>query len=185
MFDIKITLLFLGLPIGLLAFAYIVFPRKTKNFFMNLLPAWKKRYVICHLTYQAGLVDVFFVIPNKLGLTNVGKFDYLLNEKYAALVFNKRVHYVLNENDSIPKTFIEHTKEEVIFQTAEIKNALENNVMEYLFSKKKELLIIGLFIIAIIATLAIAYNIVNVNELKTLVQNPPTPAIEYVTTTGK
>lgn len=185
MFDIKITLLFLGLPVGLLAFAYIVFPRKTKNFFMNLLPAWKKRYVVCHLTYQAGLKDVFLVIPNPTGLTAIGKYEYLLNEKYAALTYNKRIHYVLNETDSIPKTFVEHTKEEVIFQAGEIKNALENNVMAYLFSKKKELLIMGLFIIAIIATLAIVYNIVSVNELKTLVQNPPTPAIEYVTTTGK
>ena len=174
MYDIRITLLVLGLPIALLAFAYVVFPRKTKNFFMDVLPAWKKRYVICHLTYQAGLVDVFYVIPNKLGLTTVGKMEYMLNEKYSALVFNKRVHYVLNETDAIPKTFIEHTKEEVIFQAAEIKTALENNVMEYLFSKKKELLIIGLFIIAILATLAIVYNIINVNELKTIVQTPVT-----------
>ena len=174
MFDIRITLLFIGLPIILFAFAYIVFTRKTKNFFMKIIPAWRKRYVICHLTYQAGLVDVFYVIPNKLGLTTVGKFDYLLNEKYIALTFKKRHHYVLDENDSIPKTYIAHTKEEVIFQTSEIKNALENNVMEYLFSKKKELLIIGLFIIATIATLAIIYNIININELKTIVSTPAT-----------
>jgi hypothetical protein len=38
--------------------------------------------------------------------------------------------------------------------------------MEYLFSKKKEMLIIGLFIVAIIAILAIIYNIISINELK-------------------
>jgi hypothetical protein len=44
------------------------------------------------------------------------------------------------------------------------------------------MLIIGLFIVAIIATLAIAYNIMNVNELKSLIQNPPVEAVQYVTT---
>jgi hypothetical protein len=82
----------------------------------------------------------------------------------------KRNHFVLNESDSIPKSFEKYDKQAVIFQSAEIQTALDNNVMEYLFSKKKELLIIGLFIIATISMLALIYNIIALNELKTIMK---------------
>lgn len=168
MFNITIMLLFMFLPIVLLVIAFVLFKRKTMNILMTLIPAWNKRYVICHVTFQAGLKEVHKVIPNQAGLTRVGKFSYLLTPEYIALTFNKRHHYVLDEANSIPKSFEAFDKEAIIFQASEIQTALDNNVMEYLFSKKKELLIIGLFVIATISMLALIYNVIAINELKTV-----------------
>ena len=170
MFNVTIMLLFMFLPIFLLVVAFVLFKRKTMNLLMKFIPAWNKRYVICHLTYKAGLKDVFNVIPNPAGLTQVGAYSYLLSDKYVAITFMKRNHFVLDEANSIPKSFDEYDKQAVIFQSAEIQTALDNNVMEYLFSKKKELLIIGLFIIATISMLALIYNIIALNELKTIMK---------------
>jgi hypothetical protein len=168
MFNMTIMLLFMFLPILFLVIAFVLFKRKTMNILMKVIPAWNKRYVVCHMTYMAGMKDIFNVIPNPAGLTKVGNYSYLLNEKYVALTYMKRNHYVLQEADSIPKSFEAHDQNAIIFQSAEIQTALDNNVMEYLFSKKKELLIIGLFIIATISMLALIYNIIALNELKTI-----------------
>jgi hypothetical protein len=156
----------MGLPLIMGVIAYGLFPRKTKNLLMKLVPAWNKRYVICHLNYRAGLKDIFNVIPNMEGLTKVGKFSYNLSDKYAALTFNKRLHFVLQEEDVFPKTYTEITDELLIYRAAEIQTALDNTVMDYLFSKKKELLIIGLFVLATVSLLAIIYNIYELNNLK-------------------
>jgi hypothetical protein len=168
MFNVTIMLMVMFLPIFILVVAFVLFKRKTMNLLMQYIPAWNKRYVICHMTYQAGLCEVFRVIPNQAGLTQVGKYSYLLEEKYVALTFAKRHHYVLDEANSIPKSFESYSKESVLFQAAEIQTALDNNVMEYLFSKKKELLIIGLYIIATISMFAMIYNVIALNELKTI-----------------
>ena len=168
MFNWTIMLLFMFLPILFLVIAFVLFKRKTMNILMKLIPAWNKRYVVCHMTYKAGLKDVYNVIPNPSGLTQVGKYSYLLSDKYIALTYLKRNHFVLNESDSIPKSFEKYNKRAIIFQSAEIKTALENFVMEYLFSKKKEILIIGLFIIATISMLALIYNIIALNEIKNI-----------------
>jgi hypothetical protein len=136
---------------------------------MSFIPAWNKRYVVCHVCYKAGLSDIYKVIPNLKGLTQVGNFSYLLTDKYITLTYKKRNHFVLNESDSIPKSFEQYNKQAIIFQSAEIQTALDNNVMEYLFSKKKELLIIGLFVIATISMLALIYNVIALNELKNLI----------------
>lgn len=174
MFNWTIALLFMFLPIAVLVIAFVVFKRKTNNLLMRIIPAWNKRYVVCHVMYQAGMKEVYNVIPNQSGLTQVGKYSYLLTEKYITLTFMKRNHFVLNEADSIPKSFEAYDKKSVIFQAAEIQTALDNNVMEYLFSKKKEILIIGLFIIATISMLALIYNIIALNELKTLISSQTT-----------
>jgi hypothetical protein len=168
MFNWTIMLLFMFLPILFLVIAFVLFKRKTMNLLMKFIPAWKKRYVVCHMNYQAGMKDIYNVIPNQSGLTQVGKYSYDLAEKYVALTYMKRNHYVLDEENAIPKNYEKYDKNEIIFQAAEIQTALDNNVMEYLFSKKKELLIIGLFIIATISMLALIYNIIALNELKGL-----------------
>lgn len=170
MFNIQIMLYVLAIPFILFGIGYGLFPKQTKNLLMKLIPAWKKRYVICHMRYQGGLSEVFYVIPNLQGLTQVGKYSYQLIDKYSCFTWNNRLHFVLDENDAIPRNFEIQTKESVIFQSAEIQTALNNSVMDYLFSRKKEMLIIGLFIVAIIAILAIVYNIIQTNELKELIK---------------
>jgi hypothetical protein len=168
----------LGLPLILGVIAYGLFPRKTKNILMKLVPAWKKRYVICHLNYRAGLKDVFYVIPNMEGLTKVGKFSYNLADKYATLTFNQRLHFVLQEKDVFPKTYTEITDELLIYRAAEIQTALDNTVMDYLFSKKKEILLIGLFVLATISLLAIVYNIYELNNMRAAIAAIPiTPQV--------
>ncbi len=166
MFNVTIMIFFILFPILVGVGIYVLFPRKTKNILCKLIPAWNKRYVVCHMNYQAGLSDIYNVIPNPQGLTQVGKYSYDLTDKYVCLYFLKRAHFVLDENNSIPRAYSKPTNEDIIFQAAEIQTALNNNVMEYLFSKKKEVLIIGFFILATINILAIVYNIYAINALQ-------------------
>lgn len=144
--------------------AYTFFPRQTKNFFTRMTK--RKRFVVCHMRYtNTTFEDEFVVVPESDYLTEVKKFSYDLNPKYAIGYWKKRLHFVLDENNTIPKHFIKDDNEEVVFQAMEIQNALNNNVTEYLFTKRKEILIMGLFIIAIAATIAIVYSIIRINEL--------------------
>ena len=170
MFDVKIFLYVLLAPFLFVLIAYGAFPRQTMNAFMKIIPAWRKRYVVCHVRYSGGLSEVFKVVPNLTGLTKVGKYSYQLEEKYAIMKFNNRIHYILDEVNAIPRTLTDISKDDVIFQAAEIQTALNNSVMDYLFSRKKEILIIGLFIVAIISIFAIVYNIIQINDLKALIQ---------------
>jgi hypothetical protein len=170
MFNVQIMIIVMLLPFIIGGIAYGIWPRKTKNLLMDLVPAWKKRYVICHLNYKAGMNDIFKVIPNQEGLTQVGNFSYMLTDKYIALTFDKRLHYVLQEEDVFPKTFGELTTADIIYRAAEIQTALDNTVMDYLFSKKKELLIMGLFLLGIIAIGAIIYNVYELNGIKAAIE---------------
>ena len=178
MFDIKIMLMFMLFPLAGIVISFVLFKRKTMNFLRMIIPKWNKRYVICHLRFQAGLEEIHNVIPNQQGLTKVGEYAYLLSEKYIILTHNKRVHYILNEADAIPAICAATKKEDIIFQAAEIQTALDNNVMEYLFSQKKDLLIWGLFILIFIAIAAIGYNIVTLGELKTMLSTSTPSVIE-------
>lgn len=171
MYNAQITIIILIAPIIIGVIAYGLFPRITKNVLCKFIPAWNKRYVVCHMTYQAGMRNVFHIIPNHSGLTQVGKYSYNLSEKYAVLVHAKRFHFILDENDVIPRNFEPQTKDTITYQAAEIQTALDNNVMEYLFSKKKELLIFGLFILGIISVLAIVYNIYELNAIKAVLES--------------
>jgi len=121
------------------------------------------------MVYQAGLSDIYFVVRNDDGLTKVGRYSYELSDKYITLIFNKRAHFILDENNAIPRHFKPDINEEIIFQAAEIQTALNNSVMDYLFSKKKDILIIGLFCLCIISLLAIVYVTYELNGLKVVV----------------
>ena len=178
MFNTQLTINILLVIIGFVSLSYILFTRQMTNLAMRVLPKLKKRYVVCHLRYQAGLEDIYNVIPNPQGLTKVGSYSYELGDKYVALSFNKRKHYVLQENDTIPKTFEGQTDESIIFQAAEIQTALNNTVMEYLFSKKKDILILGLFIIAVAAILCIIYNIYEIAKLKEMILALPIQSVQ-------
>ena len=153
---------------GIIAFvvmlSYTFFPRQTKNFYVRVTK--RKRYVVCHMKYaNTKYEDTFNVVPESDFITKVRNFSYDLNPKYAVLFWKKRLHFVLDENNSIPLHFTVDNKEEIMFQAMEIQNALNNNVTEYLFTKRKEILIMGLFLVAIASTLAVIYSIIRINEL--------------------
>ena len=177
MFNYTIMLYVLALPFVLGGIAFGLFPRKTKNILMRLIPAWNKRYVICHVKFTGGMSEDYLVVPNLQGLTAVGKYMYQLTDKYICLTWKKRNHFILDEADSIPRNFEIQTKDSIIFQAAEIQTALNNSVMEYLFSRKKEIIIICLFILVIIAIFAIVYNVTQLNEFKTILQAQTAPVI--------
>ena len=161
------TVLILLVIFSIGIFAYAMFPRKTKNFLAEWIPAWKKRYVVCHVRYPTGQSDAWKVVPNQQGLTQVGKYSYNLSDTYAIMRYNNRLHFLLDESDTIPRTMKERTKEDIIFQAAEIQTALNNTVMDYLFSRKKELLIMGLFglgILCLIALVYVGYEIFSMKE---------------------
>ncbi len=144
--------------------AYTFFPRQTKNLFVKLTK--RKRFVVCHMHYaNTQYEDEFIIVPESDFLTEVKKFSYDLNPKYAIGHWKKRLHFVLDENNTIPLHFTQDNNEEIIFQAMEIQNALNNNVTEYLFTKRKEILILGLFAVAIIAIIALIYSIVRMNEV--------------------
>jgi len=145
-------------------FFYTFFPRQTRNFWIRVTK--RKRYVVCHLRYSnTEFEDSFNVVPESDGLTEVKKNSYNLNPKYAIMVWKNRLHYVLHEKNCIPFHFAVDDKAEILFQAMEIQTALNNDVTEYLFTKRKELLILGLFIVAIVATIALCYSVIRMNEL--------------------
>ncbi len=158
---------------GIIAFivmlSYTFFPRQTKNFYVRITKS--KRFVVCHMKYaNTKYEDEFAVVPESDFLTKVKSFSYDLNPKYAIGYWKKRLHFVLDENNSIPLHFEKDNKEEIMFQAMEIQNSLNNNVTEYLFTKKRDILIMGLFIVAIVATIALIYSIVRMNELLEKIQ---------------
>lgn len=154
----------IGIVAFILVLANLFFPRQTLNLYIRMTK--RKRFVVCHMRYaNTKFEDEFAVVPESDFITKVKSFSYDLNPKYSIGFWKKRLHFVLDENNSIPKHFEKDNNEEIMFQAMEIQNALNNNVTEYLFTKRKELLIIGLFIVAIVATLALIYSIVRMNEL--------------------
>ena len=160
-----LILLIIGCVIGL---AFVFFTRQTKNFFIAILPKYKKRYVICHMIYQNGMEDIYNVIPNPEGLTQVGKFSYQLIDKYITLVHKKRAHFVLNENDAIPRHFTKQNSEDIIFQASEIQTALNNEVMAFLFSKKKDVLMAIVLITCVLAIAVMVYTVYKIDSLMSM-----------------
>lgn len=154
----------IGIVLFFVMMAYTFFPRQTKNLFVKITK--RKRFVVCHMRYaNTQYEDEFIVVPESDFLTEVKKFSYDLNPKYAIGYWKKRLHFVLDESNTIPKHFEKDNNDEIVFQAMEIQNALNNNVTEYLFTKRKEILILGLFAIAIIATVALIYSVVRMNEV--------------------
>lgn len=161
----QITILILLLFGSIIGMSFVFFTRQTKNFFISILGKYKKRYVVCHMIYQNGMEDVFNVVPNAEGMTMVGKYSYQLIDKYVTLYHKKRAHFVLNENDAIPRHFERQTNESIIFQASEIQTALNNEVMDFLFSKKKDIMMMVLVFLVIISIAVMAYNIYEINKL--------------------
>ena len=172
------TLFFLVAIFAIGIFAYAMFPRKTKNFLAEQIPALRKRYVICHVRYQTGQSDIWKVVPNPQGLTQVGKYSYNLSDIYAIMRFENRLHFFIDEADTIPRTMKERTTEDIIFQSSEIQTALNNTVMDYLFSRKKELLIMGLFGLGILCMLAFVYMSYELSALREAITTQATSIIE-------
>ena len=137
---------------------------------MEIIPGWKKRYVICHMRLEGGLEELYKVVPNPQGLTNVNRYSYNLEDSKKVFTYQGRKHFVLDELDALPKTFKETTKEEIIFNAAEIQTALNNAVMDYLFTKKKELILIGLAVLAIIAVVFIALTYSKLGMMESTLQ---------------
>jgi hypothetical protein len=170
MYNMQITILVLATALIPCILCYLIFPRQTKNVLMRIIPSKKKRYVVCYVRYTSGMQDRFNVVPNLDGLTKVGEYSYQLSDNYVLFSEANRKHFLLFENDVIPKNFLPQTEASILFQAAEIQTALNNTVMEYLFSKKKELLILGLFALAAISLLAIIYNIYELRQISAMLQ---------------
>jgi len=158
----------IALGFGIIAFvvmlSYLFFPRQTKNLYIRVTK--KKQFVVCHMRYaNTKYEDEIVVVPESDFITKVKAFSYDLNPKYSIGFWKKRLHFVLDENNMVPLHFEKDNNEEIMFQAMEVQNALNNNVTEYLFTKRKEILIIGLFIVAIVAVIALIYSIVRMNEL--------------------
>jgi len=85
----------------------------------------------------------------------------------------KRAHFILMEENCVPLMIVPQSESTVVFQAAIIQKQLDTMVMDYLFSRKKELLIIGLFVLGAISTLALIYNAIEINGLKTMISQIP------------
>ena len=160
-----LILLIFGCIIGL---SFVFFTRQTKNFFIALLPKYKKRYVICHMRYANGMEDIFNVVPNPDGLTEIGNYSYKLLDKYITLIHKKRAHFVLDENNAIPRHFEKQTTESIIFQASEIQTALNNEVMAFLFSKKKDILMAIVLITCVLAIAVMVYTVYKIDSLMSM-----------------
>jgi len=120
------------------------------------------------MIYQNGMEDVYNVVPNPEGLTQVGKFSYQLIDKYVTLYHKKRAHFVLNENDTVPRHFERQTNESIIFQASEIQTALDNEVMAFLFSKKKDIMMLVLMALSVLSIAVMVYTIYEIDKLMSM-----------------
>ena len=171
MFNAGTTIFILGAIFSITILCYAAFPRRTNNVLVKFIPAWNKRYVVVHIRYPSGKLEPWLIIPNLQGLTTVSKYAYNLDEKYAVLRYEGRLHFIVDEINAIPAQFEPVTKEQVIYNAAEIKTALNNTVMEYLFSRKKELLIMGLFGLAILSILFMVYLSYELSAIRGIVES--------------
>lgn len=167
----QITILILLIIASIIGLSFVFFTRQTKNFFISILGKYRKRYVICHMRYQNGMEDIYNVVPNPDGLTKVGNYSYQLIDKYVTLYHKKRAHFVLNENDAIPRHFERQTNESIIFQASEVQTALDNEVMAFLFSKKKDVMMIIVIFLVILSIATMAYTISEIDKLMNMASN--------------
>lgn len=165
MLEIVIMLFFLIIAAAI----YIAYPRQTKNFVIATVK--RKRFVVVHMNLAGTqFKEDYNVVPEKDKLTLIKKFGYDLNEKYATMMWKKRLHYIVDENNSIPKHFTTDNNEEVLFQAKEIGNALRNDAYEKLFTKKQDLALIlcaAFAVLLLVVVIYDAYVIVQANSLMT------------------
>ena len=171
MFDIRIPVLIIGLPIFLFGVMYLMSPRKTKNFLMDVLPGWKKKYVVVHLRYpQTNISERHHVIPSEDTLTPLKGLLYDLNPAYAIFVEGNRRHFLVDYNNSIPQRL---EQKDLIFQATTIKKAFTNSVLEFFFSKSQDLKVILMIIAIAIAILLAAYNMYMLASVKAAITQIP------------
>lgn len=150
---VVLMLIIITLPIFIFGMSYLLNKRKTMNFIMTQIPNWSKRYVVVHMMYaQTKQSEVYYVIPKSAALTPVKDRLYDLHEKFALYIEKGRKHYVIEYEDTIPKTF---EKNDLIFQASEIKSAFQNTVVEKVFSSRKDNLVL-LIIIAVAVNIIIS-----------------------------
>ncbi|MDD5407070.1 MAG: hypothetical protein PHE73_09055 [Sulfurovaceae bacterium] len=167
-----ITILLLFGLIGVSLF--MAFTRQGKNLYVQLFH--RKKYVICHLKHLAtDYMDVYRIVPEKDYLTPVSKGIYDLNPNYKLFEWKGRLHFLLEENDVVPK-YIQRkdTTEEILIQVNEVRTALNSCAYDELFGKKKEIAIfiacVGL-LISILVGVYTVYELQKLNDLLLLVIN--------------
>ena len=145
------------------ALIYILFPRQTRNFIVAIRK--RKKYVVCHLKRcNTDFIDIYNVVPESDKLTHIDNFDYNLHPKYSVLKYKGRLHFLLNEENSIPATTIQP---DLVFASHEIRDGLNNKVVSELFTRKKDIMLLimmglsGVMIIVMLYTVSVL-NKVNV-----------------------
>jgi hypothetical protein len=159
---------------------FLLFTRQGKN----LLVQWtkNKKYVVCHIkSASTDFVEIWKVVPAADYLTQIGKYDYDLNPKYAVLVWKGRLHYTLNENDVIPAYLSRlDSKAEILIQVQEVRTALHNKAYDFLYMKNKNIALILCGVGLVIAILVAIYGIYEIQRVAPLIQwlydHPPQAA---------
>lgn len=156
---------------------FLAFTRAGKNLTKRLLDS--KKYVICHLKRPSTDFDeVHYIIPSPDYLTVVGKFDYNLNPQYAMMKWKGRLHFHLNEGDSIPDYLHrKDSKEEILCQVQEIKTALHNKSYSFFYGKSTNVAMIIAIVACAISILVAIYGIYEIQKISPLItwlyENPP------------
>lgn len=164
---------------------FLLFTRRGKNITAQII--FNKKYVVCHLTRPASdSEEIHRVVPKSDYMTTVGKYDYDLKPEYALFRWKGRLHYLLEENDAIPK-YIKRTdsNQEILMQVQEIKTALHNRSYDFLYAKNKNIALIvacaGMFIAILVAIYAI-YKIGQISPMiEWLYAHPPSSTTTIVT----
>ena len=143
---------------------YAVFSRQCKNLFHKIVHA--KKFVVCHVKMTStNFVEEWLVRPAPDYLTKVGKYQYDLNPKYHILEHKGRLHYLLHENDAIPKRVTPYTNEEILFQVEEIKTALENRAAEWIYRKNNSIALIGMALAWFLTLVALIYLLYKIQQI--------------------
>lgn len=168
------VLLFVLIIVSIAGFIFCT--RQGKNFMISTFK--KNKYVVCHLRRTSSdFEEIYLVVPTADFFTVVGKYTYNLNPAYAMMRWKGRLHFVLNENDAIPKYLSRFdTKEEILMQVAELKTALHNRAYDFLYVKNKNMALIlaaiGLGISIFIALYAV-YEIQKIEPIISYIASHP------------
>lgn len=87
---------------------YFALPRQSKNFILTIIPKWRREFVVVHfLKHATGIPLTYYIIPDrKTGFGRIENGEYDLRSDNALpdlAIFNKRLHFFIEEGNSIPR----------------------------------------------------------------------------------
>lgn len=155
--------------IFLIVFAALRFRRKIKNTYTAIFDF--KKFVVVHVRNPATkFMDTYNVVPNFEGLTSVGEFQYTLRPDNAIMEWKGRLHYLVDKDDTIPKSISERTSKDVLVSVYQVRSALRSKAYDILYGEQKNIALLVCFIALMITIVIAIYALYTINNISPMVE---------------